>query len=193
MLEESTAKTIILAGAGVGALVWVICFAFYRKMLALPDTMFKESEPIKGMDKAEMMKGVLKVLVNQLQAKILERSEFRVKAQAMLGTLDMSIQSGGGGLTLRTEFDFSRLKRTFGIIMGILVLIAQPVVIVGLSILLWNVAAPSLTPGVRWQVIQICQIIHVLWPPFLVYKLHGTFHRQLENLVETLPVKVEVS
>jgi hypothetical protein len=34
---------------------------------------------------------------------------------------------------------------------------------------LWYLAAPSATPGIRWQCVQVVQMVHVLWPPFVLY------------------------
>jgi hypothetical protein len=70
---------------------------------------------------------------------------------------------------LVAEVDDAKLRRKMQLVLAILLLVAMPIVIGGVAAVLWLFAAPSLNPGVRWQVVQIVQIVHVLWPPFLVY------------------------
>jgi hypothetical protein len=74
----------------------------------------------------------------------------------------------GAGTTLTTEIDATRTTRIFTGMMGVLLFGLAPLVLVGVAAALWNYVAPNPNPAVRWQALQILQICHVLWPPFLI-------------------------
>ncbi|MBM4060683.1 MAG: hypothetical protein FJ265_06260 [Planctomycetes bacterium] len=60
-----------------------------------------------------------------------------------------------------------------------LVVFGGALVVVGLYFLLHELALPNENPGVRGQVFQMVQAIHLLWPPFLLAGLS----RRLRRLV----------
>ena len=76
---------------------------------------------------------------------------------------------------LTAELDDSALRRIMQRWLALLVVFLMPVAIVGLSAALWHFAAPNPAQSVRTQSVQIVQLIHVLWPPFLCY---GIWHRE---------------
>jgi len=45
----------------------------------------------------------------------------------------------------------------------------------------------------RWQSVQILQIMHVVWPPFLGFFLYGRFRAVAEMYVDNVPVMIETS
>jgi hypothetical protein len=73
------------------------------------------------------------------------------------------------------------------------VYVLAPLVIFGLFWILWNYAAPNPDPTFRWQSIQILQVVHVLWPPFLIAHLHGKFVKAMQTFVNNLPILLEVA
>ena len=70
--------------------------------------------------------------------------------------------------------------------MGLLVLLIMPMVIFGLCTALWVWAAPVAGRWPQRQTWQIVQMIHVLWPPFLIYyqwrQLRGRVRAMVTNL-----------
>jgi hypothetical protein len=56
-------------------------------------------------------------------------------------------------------------------ILAFFVVLLMPATIVGVAAALWHFAAPSPAPAARWQAVQVVQMAHVLWPPFLIYGL----------------------
>jgi hypothetical protein len=66
------------------------------------------------------------------------------------------------------------------------VLIVMPIVIGGVVAALWHLVAPSEKLPVRWQAVQVLQISHVLWPPFLIYFIWRRLHAQAVNAAMNL-------
>ncbi|MEQ9409052.1 MAG: hypothetical protein RIK87_15050 [Fuerstiella sp.] len=48
-------------------------------------------------------------------------------------------------------------------------------------------------PAVRWQVFQTLQIVHVLWPPFLIIYLFRSGHRHARTFMANVLTSVELS
>ena len=65
-------------------------------------------------------------------------------------------------------------------------LILMPIVIGGVVAALWHLVAPSEKDPVRWQAVQVVQIVHVLWPPFLIYFIWKRLHVQAGNAAANL-------
>jgi hypothetical protein len=78
----------------------------------------------------------------------------------------------GGSTEATFRADYTAFRRRLLVIAGI-VLAAGLAVMVALFAFLWLKVLPSDRPAVRGQVIQAIQMIHVLWPPWLVYALYG--------------------
>lgn len=57
---------------------------------------------------------------------------------------------------------------------------------------LWLFVVQSNDPTIRWQVFQTFQIVHVLWPPFLIMWFYRIGRRQSRAFVENLIASVEV-
>jgi hypothetical protein len=97
------------------------------------------------------------------------------------GTVEASYRLGYGRL-------IRKLRRiTLGIILGI----GLPVMlIVGSAV--WLFVIPSPTPGMRWQVLQTLQIVHALWPPFLIMWLYSIGKNQSKTLIENVIASKEI-
>jgi hypothetical protein len=71
------------------------------------------------------------------------------------------------------ELDARPLQRRLGKI-GLLVVLAVGLpTLVAVGALIWCFVLPSQVPAIRWQVLQTFQIVHALWPPFLVLSRLG--------------------
>jgi hypothetical protein len=69
--------------------------------------------------------------------------------------------------------------------------LAGLLVLVGLFWLLYTLVVPAPQPGVRWQVLQMFQVSHVLWPPFLLIALYRRWRQgviaQFDTFLHNLP------
>jgi len=59
-------------------------------------------------------------------------------------------------------------------------------VIVGVGLLIWFLVIPNANPGVRGQVFQAGQVIHVLWPPFMFIGIAAAARRSTKAFVERI-------
>jgi hypothetical protein len=81
--------------------------------------------------------------------------------------------AGVGRSRVVYELDARPLQRRLGKI-GIVVVFAAglPTLLI-VGALIWYLVLPSRMPAVRWQVCQTLQIVHALWPPFMVLSRLG--------------------
>jgi len=170
-MDEQTAKLVIAAGAAVGLVVWLIAVHLYRKMADAPPIEYLEV-PIRGKSPDEAVKAVVEGARHLTQQVRLSWLADNVLQITQLG-VDTRIQAqrAGGQTMLVAEIDDAKLRRKMQMVLAFMVVLLMPLVIVGVSALLWHFAAPSPAPAARWQCVQVTQIVHVLWPPFLVYFL----------------------
>ena len=97
-----------------------------------------------------------------------------------------------GNHTTRVSYvlGFDRLTRRLKTVALLIILgIGLPVMLlVGAAI--WFLVLPSDDPAVRWQVLQTLQIVHGLWPPFLIMGVYSLGRKQartyFSNLLSTL-------
>ena len=78
----------------------------------------------------------------------------------------------------------------FGFLMGLLVLVVQPAVILGIGGALWHWSASDPTDEGRRMAWQVVQVAHVLWPPFLVHAIHRHLRRQARGVIDQLVVEL---
>ncbi len=109
-----------------------------------------------------------------------------------LSHLQMSIEKRDGGSRLASVLDMTGLNRVMVTIMAVLVLVLEPLVIFGISLIVWFFALSSSVPAVRWQTLQVFQMVHVLWPPFLVYFLFTRFRRGAKETVQSFHILFEM-
>ncbi len=71
-------------------------------------------------------------------------------------------------------------------------LIVEPMAIVGLGVFLWVAVAEHPQARIRGQSLQMMQIMHVLWPPFLFWGLQKTMTRGLRQRMQRFLTMVEL-
>lgn len=185
-MDEQTAKIVIAAGSGVGVLFWLAALAMYRKLAAAENPRRFESI-VRDRQPAETIDGLLQR--SQLfspQARLERITENRLLVTQAGVTLELEASRQGGDTRLVAVVDDSTLTHWFQMGLGTLVLILMPIVIGGVTAALWHFVPPSNEAGMRWQAVQIVQIVHVLWPPFLVYFIWRRLHRQAGNAAANL-------
>jgi hypothetical protein len=80
---------------------------------------------------------------------------------------------GAGRSQVAYELGARPLQRRLGKIGLVVVFAAGLPTLLTVGALIWYLVLPSQVPAVRWQVFQTFQIVHALWPPFLVLSRLG--------------------
>lgn len=182
-MEESVAQTIVLLGMGIGAMIWLIALRALRGIVNTPDETFQETTV------EHDLKTTQKAL---LQAALNHKSQLSPNGVQVLSdepdfvTFDLSagtqvtceLEDTYEGTKIFATADYAHVRRRYRYIMTTLVIFVIPLVVGGIGYVLLRYAVPNANPGVRWQCVQILQIAHALWPPFLVSKL---FHSNIDH------------
>jgi hypothetical protein len=185
-MDEQTAKTVIAAGGVVGVLFWLAAIGRYRKLAAAENPRRFESI-VKGRQPAETIDSLLQR--GQLfspQARLERVADNRLVVHQMGVSLELEASRQGSDARLTATVDDSTLTHRFQLGLGAFVLILMPIVIGGVAAVLWHLVAPSEKPPIRWQAVQIVQIVHVLWPPFVIYFIWRRLHVQAGNAAANL-------
>jgi hypothetical protein len=180
-MSQETAQIIIAAGLGVGLLFLFIAVVLYRT-IAGATTKERLEATIADRSPGEALKSLLSRggLVSP-QARLTRLGDNRVTLAQGGITVNLEAVRRGSGAQLVAEIDDATYNRRFAMGMGAFVLLLMPAVIAGVAGALWHYVAASDTPSVRSQSLQIMQIVHVLWPPFLIYGLWKGIRRNAIN------------
>lgn len=185
-MDEQTAKMVIAAGGCVGVLFWLTAIGLYRK-LAAAESPRRFEATVKGRQPGETIDGLLQR--SQLfspQARLERVADNRLVVHQVGVALELEATRQGSDTRLAATVDDSTLTHRFQLGLGAFVLILMPIVIGGVVAALWHLVAPSEKLPVRWQAVQIVQIVHVLWPPFLIYFIWKRLHVQAGNAAANL-------
>jgi hypothetical protein len=192
-MDEQTAKLIIGAGFAAGIVFWLIGLHLYRKMADAPRIERLEAR-LAGKTPAEAVKSIIDgVLPSGGMARLTRPSEHALHISQLGVEIDVRAQQAGGQTLVTADVNDSKLARKLQIPLAILVTLVMPVVVAGVPAALWLLVAPSPTPAVRWQSIQVLQIAHILWPPFLLYMLWKKQREMVLSTVSNLLVRAEAS
>ena len=213
-MNSATAEIVLYGITGVGAVVWCFSLRFLlnsrRGRPAKPADRFSTTKPtpnnvIQGSAEVEGEPGELTVraaaslakgICLQIgQLKILERSDERVAFEGpgpggqSLGQIikrgEIRFRRASRGRTdIGYDVEISRGQWLFigGAICQILGLVALAVGFLLIHLLV----VKSQDPQVRWQTVQMVQVVHFLWPPFLFGGLYRMHHRVVSRAFETL-------
>lgn len=187
-MDEQTAKAAIAVGASIGAFVWLLVLRLYRKMAEAPEIEQVESVAVEKSPE-EAIKAILDKC-SQLGGQVrLERPDASSVVVTQAG-IRMTIAASrfGGKTVLTAEVDDRSLRRKMQLALAAFTLLVMPITIVGVAAALWHFAAPSATPAIRWQSVQILQISHILWPPFLMYFLWKRLRSAAVNAVTNVMI-----
>lgn len=93
----------------------------------------------------------------------------------------------------RTQIDYAvEVPRNLGLLWaGFIVQAVGLLIVIALFVVMQQFVVPSPDPAIRWQVLQMLQVAHPLWPPFLLaylYRQSGQSRRVgIDSLVRNLP------
>jgi hypothetical protein len=200
-MDEELAKLIIAVGFFVGLVFWLIAFSLYRR-IASAETLERFEAKIPNKHPTE----VIRSLLGDGKQMLTEGRLFSLIAPRVTRPADNRLVVDQGGIELRfeatraggesllvAEVDSTGHARKYQLGFGAYVLIVMPLAVGGLAVGMWNYVAPSAAPAVRWQSLQIMQICHFLWPPFLFYFNWKVRRSQAANSAANLLVFAEAS
>ena len=192
-MSETTAEAVILAGAAIGVVVWLLGAWAVRRASPEPGPA-AASRAYPGRRPDDALRSLLRATGAGTWA-IRERTDTHAlleitlprgrpvrvvaKAEPVTGgaRILLAADSEGGLRALR----WTGRALSFGL---------TPLVVLGLPVLLWQVAAHSPDPDVRTQAVQVVQMVHVLWPPFLIAFLTRTLRGRLVASLDDLLSRV---
>lgn len=210
-MSPEIAQQVVFGITAVGAVVWLLSLNFLVKSARLlqpaKQDEFDEPPAPKHLSGSAEVEGDRKTLAVQAAAVLAKGTLGPVKivaktdARIVFERLDPGIVNQPPGRWFRRgEFRFmaSRPNRTqvewavepcafqWMLWVGAVV---QTVGLIGLVVGCWSLStyvATSAEPSVRWQSLQMLQVVHVLWPPFLFGGLYRKGIRGVAAAFEAL-------
>jgi hypothetical protein len=192
-MDEEVAKLVIGAGFAVGAIVWMIVVQLYRRMADAPHVERLET-PANGKSPAEAMRAVVEAS-RQLaaQARLARPTDESFQVSQFGVDAHIFPERRGGQMVLVAELDDSRLRRRMQFILAAFVLLVMPAAVVGIPAALFHYVAANPAGAVRWQSLQVMQMVHFLWPPFLVYFLWKKQRAMVADAISNLLVLADAA
>lgn len=189
-MSEQTAMVVVLSGCLAGIVAWGFGIRCFLQSRNIPETVTHH-----WFVPGRAVEPVLRTLVNYaaVMARIVDQTPASVRVQLSVGQIDFALTNTDTGTNVICT---SRLGPTGQLLkwsLAFCVMILTPLTIFGLGFILWKVAVPSQHPGLRWQAIQILQIVHVLWPPFLLHVILKRLQVQLNTFVGNVAAVVNVN
>jgi hypothetical protein len=169
-MAEPVARLVVLTGAAVGAGVWLIVVALWLRMRALPAP-GPLAVTARGVTVEDAERSLLELALARQWQRLARDAGSLALALPLGAQLAVKLRRGMAGAEAEIAPDLQRLDRRFRRLLGLFVVLI-PLVVAGVALLLMRLVVPSELPAVRWQALQVAQIVHVLWPPFLVLFLH---------------------
>lgn len=100
--------------------------------------------------------------------------------------------AGDGTVRVSYCLGYERLVRLLRRVALCVILGAGLPTILIVGMVVWYFVVQSNDPIVRWQVFQVLQIAHALWPPFLIMGFYRIGRYQSKNFIESLIASIEV-
>lgn len=187
-MTQDLAQIIIIVGATLGVVAWFFAWRCHGTISRMPDHTTQEKS-VRGTRAEHIIKTLLRNIPPQCL--VTDKTDDTMTVRVLGSTAKLSFQPEPDGVALKTDIDFTKLARICRWIMAAFVFVLQPVVVIGVTWLLFAFVVPSERGAVRWQALQILQISHVLWPPFLIYYLYRRFRREITANIAHLAVLAE--
>ncbi|MEZ6132060.1 MAG: hypothetical protein R3C59_25645 [Planctomycetaceae bacterium] len=101
--------------------------------------------------------------------------------------------SSSNTVEVHYRLGFERLRRGMRLTaLAIILGLGLPVMLI-VGTVLWIFVVNNANPIVRWQVFQALQVVHVLWPPFLVMGIFNSGRRHSRTWISNLMRSVELA
>jgi hypothetical protein len=104
------------------------------------------------------------------------------------GVLTLEPHDGVHGPEVRVRYRVSmeRFFRGYGWVLRLVCFGYGALFVIGVPVAIWLFVIPSSVPAVRTQVFQTFQMVHGVWPPFLLGFLAGKLRRVTQASLDTL-------
>jgi hypothetical protein len=205
-VDTDTAKFLLLAIIAVAAIVWMVGAEFLvrSKGAGQKDGLITSESGMSGNVDVDGQADVLATKAASILAKgalgslkITDKTANQVVFEALgpgnrswfrQGELRFSNERRG---RCRVEWAVELPNRTWLLWLGGFFQVLGLVAVVGGSWAIYTFVVSSPDPSIRWQTLQILQVCHFLWPPFLMGGLYRRGIRdvavQIESLANNLP------
>ncbi len=87
------------------------------------------------------------------------------------GSGTITLTREGGGTRVRYEVDLSRFLSVMRLVTSLVCFGYGGLFVIAAPIVLWYLVVHHEDPNVRWQTLQTLQMVHGVWPPFLMGSL----------------------
>ena len=207
-MSRETAELIFYAGICIFGFIWLVATVFvFRKLRAPRREEYGRAEEVE----TGLLTGEVRVPGDQevfsqklaeqiasapgLGVKITERTPARVAFEvvragsakpSVWGRGAIMLRQDGEDIRARYAFDLGRLRAILRLVAFLTCFVYGGIFLVGVPAIIWFVVLPSEDSAVRWQVVQICQMVHGVWPPFLIGWLWSRSVRSISTSLETL-------
>ncbi len=189
-MAPETAYLVVGGGILVAGVVWAVCLGLLQRQRAWP-RVEQGRWDVAGLDPQRAVERALYLFSGSTRVRRRGARGLAVALGGCIARLDFT--PSGDGTELSAELDWARGARMFGFLMGLLVLVVQPAVILGIGGALWHWFASDPTEEGRRTAWQVVQIAHVLWPPFLVHAIHRHLRRQARGVIDQLVAELDGS
>lgn len=184
-MTQLTAQLIVLIALLAGLFAWLVIILLYRRMRTEDAIILKNSRT--GFRSIEEAAGFLITMLGGQEAfKVSRESNDTVAVKIYFAHLRARLRTTTNSVYLQIETDFTACKHLADIAMLVFILALIPLVLFGLSGLTWYLFVPSARPGSRWQVLHMIHVVHVIWPPFLLYYVNKRFRALIISLVDNI-------
>lgn len=100
---------------------------------------------------------------------------------------------GEDAVEISYRVSFDRLtKKLRRIALGLILGLGLPCILIGGG-LMWFFVVSHGNPGIRWQVFQTLQLVHVLWPPFLLIRMDTAGRRHARTYISNMLISLELA
>ncbi len=188
-MDAQTAGTIVTGGVIVGLVAWMMGLRLYARMRRWPERS-EWAATFAGLDVDTARRLLVEHLARRPVA--LERTDHGLTVRAQGVTTHLHLASHRqGSVHLEADLDLGLQGRWLRLAMAAMVLVFEPLVIVVVGWVLAHYVVDAADPAVRWQALQVLQIVHVIWPPFLIHFIATRLRRQARQEVERLGVLLD--
>lgn len=214
-MSEETARIIVYAIAGLGTVIWLVALFMAKRAFASPVRLDagpavpqQERQEKNELETANTQHTWVEGTIDQLMPKLVRQVTTSASADGMIlerttDTLVFEVNSPAGSNQLsrfRALVRFHQVQPNqcemvytlenqspayLPIVAGLFLVLGATAIIVTVGAMeAWVIPNPNM--GVRGQVFQTFQIVHLIWPPFLFITIKNQFKKNSERCLQKI-------
>ena len=180
-MSAETAKMMVMIGVAVGVLFWVLGLILFLKVKAAPSHLKRRLGTLRKSPEETID---LLIPLAGARGRVVERTDRSLSVDVVKAVLVFRIESDTSGEALHVEAGLRRFSTGSTVGLALFTFVLQPIAIIAAAVLIMELAVPHKNPAVRGQAAQMFQIIHFLWPPFLIAHIHNRNRRAILALAD---------